>query len=119
MLELLDGFDETTIALRGSGEITREDYQTVLIPRAKKLLETYEKVNCFMHITEGATYTMGALAADATFGLGHIFSWNKVAIVSDIHWIHRAAGYILPLMPFHVRLYAESDYDDAKQWLME
>lgn len=117
MLEILEGFEPSTIALRASGEVTREDYHDILIPRVKEILEEYDKVNCMMLITDGTTYTAGALATDAAFGLSHMFSWHRIAIVSDIQWVHKAAGYFLPLMPFEIKLFSESDYDAAKAWL--
>ncbi|WP_430734759.1 STAS/SEC14 domain-containing protein [Halodesulfovibrio aestuarii] len=117
MLKLLEGFDDTTLAVEAQGEITRQDYEDVIIPRVKEILKTYEKVNCFMHFTEGTEYSTGAMATDAVFGIRHLFSWNRIAIVTDIHWIHKAAGYLLPMMPFEAKLFVEDEYELAKKWL--
>ncbi|OBQ54805.1 SpoIIAA family protein [Halodesulfovibrio spirochaetisodalis] len=117
MLKLLEGFGDETIAIETHGEITRSDYEEVLIPRAKEILETYEKVKCFMHITEGSTYSMGAVATDTVFGLRHLFAWERIALVTDVEWVHKAAGFFLPLMPFEAKLFSEKEYEYAKTWL--
>lgn len=117
MLKLLEGFDEATLAVESQGEITRKDYEEVIIPRTKEILKTYDKVNCFMHFTEGTEYSAGAMATDAMFGFRHLFSWHKIAIVTDLNWIHKGARYLLPLMPFDAKLFVEGEYELAKKWL--
>lgn len=117
MLKLLEGFDDATVAIESEGEVTHKDYEEVLIPRVKEILETHKKVKCFIHFTEGSTYSVGAMATDAMFGFRHLLSWDKVAIVSDIEWIHKAMRFILPIMPFKIKLFAEQEYDEAKTWL--
>ncbi len=36
MLEPIPGFDETTVALRGTGTVTADDYRTVLMPAIER-----------------------------------------------------------------------------------
>ncbi|SIN89516.1 SpoIIAA family protein [Halodesulfovibrio marinisediminis] len=117
MLKLLEGFDDSTLAVESEGEITHKDYQEVIIPRVKEILKTHDKVNCFMHFTEGTEYSAGAVATDALFGVRHLFSWNKIAIVTDLTWMHKGARYILPLMPFEAKMFVEGEYEFAKKWL--
>ncbi len=117
MLKLLEGFDEATIAVEATGEITHKDYEEVIIPRVKEILKTYDKVSCFMHFTEGTKYSAGAMATDAVFGIRHLFSWHRVAIVTDIPWVHKSAGYILPIMPFEAKVFVADEYEFAKTWL--
>lgn len=117
MLKLLEGFDDATLAVESEGRITHKDYEEVIIPRVKEILQTHDKVNCFMHFTEGTEYSAGAMATDAVFGLRHLFSWNKVAIVTDLSWVHKAAGYFLPLMPFKAKVFVDEEYELAKSWL--
>ena len=44
MIELLKGFPDNVVAVSCRGEVTRKDYDTVLIPAAEKALESNEKV---------------------------------------------------------------------------
>ena len=117
MLELLEGFDDATIALKTSGEVTRQDYEEILIPRVKEILQTNDNVKCFMYFTEGTTYSAGAMATDTVFGIRHLFSWQRIALVTDVEWMHKAAGFFMGLLPCEGKVFSEEKYDEAKTWI--
>lgn len=117
MLELLEGFDDATIAVKASGEVTRHDYEAVIIPRVKEILNTHDKVKCFMHVAEGTTYSVGAMATDTVFGIRHLFAWHRIALVTDVEWMHKAAGFFMGLLPCEGRVFPEGQYDEARLWI--
>lgn len=117
MLELLDGFDAATVAVKTNGEVTRHDYEEVIIPHVKEILKTYDKVKFFMHMTEGTTYSAGAIATDTVFGLSHLFSWQRIAIVTDVDWMYKGAGFFMGLLPCEGKVYHEDKFDEAKAWI--
>jgi len=119
MLKLIDGFKDSVIAIEAQGEITRKDYEEVLIPRAKKALTKYNKVDCFMYITEGSSYSLSAMATDAVFGFSHLTSWRRIAVVTNVEWMQKSFGFIMSIMPFNAKLFSEDEFADAKAWLEE
>jgi hypothetical protein len=55
MMELLNGLPDNVIGIVGSGTITAEDYDTVLIPAIKDKLQKYKKVRILYQLTKDFT----------------------------------------------------------------
>ena len=50
MIELLKGFPDNTIAAASRGQVTKRDYDTVLVPAVEKALKAHEKVRLYYEI---------------------------------------------------------------------
>ena len=62
MLELIDGLPDNVAAFDAQGEVTEDDYQSVLIPTVDRVREQYGKVRCM--------YVLGEEFVDNQFRLG-------------------------------------------------
>jgi hypothetical protein len=116
MIRPLEDMPGGVVGLRASGEVTAEDYRDVMVPA---LDETPARggVRLLCVLDEHTTFSPGALFADAKVGLGHLKSWEKVAVVSDADWLEHAVKAFGWLMPGEVKVFDHDDIAEAKAWL--
>lgn len=64
-------------------------------------------------------YSAAAMWDDARIGMAHLFTWERIAVVTDndaYRGLVKGVGF---LMPGQVRLFAVAELDDAKAWVAE
>jgi hypothetical protein len=106
------------VALRAVGIITAQDYRDTLIPLVEEKLKTHDKIRCLIVLGEDfATYSGDAAWSDMKFGVGHIRDFSRVALVTNIGWITKAAKLFMPLMPFSFETFALAELENAREWI--
>ncbi len=118
MIELIEGLPDGVVGLEGVGEVTGDDYESVVAPALTKAREGGEKVRLLYVLGSRFThYTGGAMWDDTTLGLEHPFSWERIAVVTDIeHYRTMVKGFGW-LIPGHVKVFSLTELDDAKTWV--
>jgi hypothetical protein len=120
MIEQLAGFPENVLGLRIGGHVTREDYQTVVIPAVEAALKREEKLNIFCQVdNDFAGLDLGALWDDLKVGVGNLRHWERIGVVTDIAWIGNALNVFGFLKPGQVRVFSLSEADQARAWITE
>jgi len=120
MIEIASGFPERILAISGEGKITAEDYRDVLIPEAGQRIKKFGSIRMLCHL--GASFdglTPGAAWSDLKFGLSRRNDIERIAVVTDVTWITDAVVLFAPFFPHPIRIFADSDLEDAKAWIME
>ena len=118
MIRLLSGFPDNVLAVACEGQVTRKDYEDVLIPAAALALELHPKVRVYYEITpEFAGIDAGAMWEDFRIGMGHLSRWERIAVVTDVGWIGQAVNAFRFLMPGTVRVFPISEVDEARRWI--
>ena len=118
MLAIIDGFGDDVVAVRGTGLVSADDYDTVLTPAIAAASAGGRKVRLLLDYGEGFEgYETSAILADSTFGAGHLGSFERVAIVTDADWLRRAIHVFGGLIPGDVRLFSTADGADARAWI--
>jgi hypothetical protein len=118
MIEILPESGGNLLAMMVHGEVTHEDYTEVLIPRLEKIIDQHGKARLLYAFADDFTgFTLGAMWDDGAFGLTHLSSFEKVAVVTGVGWIRGAVTMFGPLMSGQVRLFAEGDLDGARSWI--
>ncbi|MBW4056759.1 MAG: STAS/SEC14 domain-containing protein [Proteobacteria bacterium] len=64
------------------------------------------------------SWPVKALWDDAKVGL-HLNSWERIAVVSDVRWIHTPMNAFRFVIPGYVRGYRTSELAEDKQWICE
>ena len=78
MIELLKGFPENVVAIACRGHVTREDYDTVLIPAVDKALQSNDTVRLLYEIgSDFDGYDAGAAWEDFKVGMEHFSRWER------------------------------------------
>jgi len=120
MIEVMTDLPERVLGLKASGEVTAEDYKTVLVPAIEGQLTKHRKVRLLYVLgDEFKGYSGGAAWEDAKVGMKHLTSFERVAVVTDIDWIEnmiKAFGFAIP---GEVRVFDDDDLEAARQWICE
>ena len=120
MIERIPGLPGNVLGISASGTVTAADYESIVIPAVEEMLKQHDKLNLLYHLgpdTKG--FEMGAVWDDARVGWGHYAAWDKIAVVSDIEWIRGLAAAMDYLFPAYVRVFHDTELEDAKTWISE
>lgn len=119
MIEPLKDFPGHVLAFACRGDVTREDYDTILVPRVEKALAAHEKVRIYYEI--GADFTgidPAAVWEDFKVGIGHFSRWERIAVVTDVAWIGQTIRMFGFLMPGTVKVFATAEASEARRWIV-
>lgn len=84
MISIINDAPENVAAFNATGEITREDFENLVIPHVKSKVEQFDELNYLLYLdTDLDNFTMGAWLQDALLGIKNITKWNRAAIVTD------------------------------------
>ncbi|MEM8731642.1 MAG: STAS/SEC14 domain-containing protein [Pseudomonadota bacterium] len=111
--------DTNILDITLSGIISREDYETVLIPAIDHALEEHDGIRALVRIDDGVDYTMGALSEDTRMGLKHWRGFERLAILGGAGWVSKMATAVSIMMPCPVMHFQPGEGDDALRWLQE
>lgn len=115
---LLGGFPNDVIAIEGNGKITAETYRDLLIPLVAEKLQRHDKLKIFAKLgPDFAGFSTGAMWDDARLGLGHLTTFAKVALVTDLDWIRHGAKFFGHIMPSDVMVFDLKDEAEAAAWI--
>ena len=119
MIKPLKDLPENILGFEAHGEVTAEDYETVLIPAIDEALEKYKKIRLLYHVGADFTgFTAGAMWDDTKVAVKHLGAWEKVALVTDVHWLSntiRCCGFLIPAQ---VKLFANNEINEARHWIV-
>jgi hypothetical protein len=118
MIEILQGFPEGVVAALAKGRVTRRDYDEILIPAVEAAFRRREKVRFYYEL--GREFSgMDAAAAweDFRVGVGHLWGWERVAVVTDTDWIRLAINVFRFLVPGEIRVFATNAAAEARRWI--
>jgi SpoIIAA-like len=120
VLTLLADLPDAVVGVEARGRVTAEDYARVLVPaveaaRAKSGDGRVRLLYVLGH--ESPDYTAGAAWEDTKLGLGHLGSWERIAMVSDADWLRHAIHGLGWLMPGEIKVFGVAELDDARAWV--
>jgi len=114
MMELMKGLPDNVLGIIGSETITWEDYDTVLIPAMKDKLQRHKKIRILYQLNKDFVhYALDAYVEDAKVSW-HTLSFEKVAVVSDVHWINDSVNIFKFIIPVPVKVFSNSELNKAK-----
>ncbi len=118
MIELLKDYPANVVALSASGQVTKADYEKIVIPAVERALAQHEKVRLYYQIgPDFAGVDPGAIWSDTKLGMGHFLRWERIAVVTDVEWIRLSVTAFGFLMPAHVNVYSTDEAANAKKWI--
>ena len=83
MIELLTSFPDNVIALSCKGQVTREDYDGILVPAILEALKRHDKIRLLYKTSADFTgYDLGAMWEDLKIGgniprAGSVSQWSQ------------------------------------------
>ena len=84
MLTLIEDLPAGVVGVEAHGKVTTDDYERVLVPAVETALRGGGKVRLlYVFGTDFPDSSAGAAWQDTKLGLGHLRSWERIAIVGD------------------------------------
>ena len=118
MLRIIPDLPERVVGVTASGQVTAEDYESVVFPAVRAALKESEGIRFLYHLGPAFSgFTAGAMWDDMKLGLEHRHSWRRVAVVSDHGWVDGALRLFAFAAPCPIKLFPESEMTEAKRWV--
>ena len=120
MFEVMHGFPDDVLAIRGTGRISAEDYRDTLIPEALRRIKQHGSLRMLCYLgPEFEGMTPGAIWADTKLGVQHWGDFGRLAVVTDVEWITNAVRLFAPFFHHPVRAFSNVDLDEARRWILQ
>ncbi|WP_163647693.1 STAS/SEC14 domain-containing protein [Modicisalibacter sp. 'Wilcox'] len=120
MIETLADFPDSVLAFVCHGQVTKQDYESVLTPAVERALQNHYKVRLYYETApDFAGIDPGAIWEDTKVGLGHLARWEKFAVVTDVEWIRHTIRLFSFLMPGEMRIFSTDEAAQAREWIVQ
>ena len=120
MITKISDLPENVAGFKAAGEVTKEDYQNVVVPHVTALAKSLDKINFLLYLdTHVENFTAGAWLQDALLGIKHITKWNRAAIISDSEGVIKFTDAFSLAAPGEFKGFKKADYDLAIKWVSE
>ena len=120
MLQFIKDLEPHVVGIHAIGEVTKEDMETVLMPRIDELVQRQGEINYLLVLeTDVKNFTVGAWWEDLKVGLKNFTKWNKIAVVSDqkgVEWFTDAFRFFIPGKS---KGFSVDQLDEAVKWITE
>ena len=116
MLKTMTGLPDGVLGFEADGELHVDDYRTVLIPAVEATIQRGEKVRIVLVFEHFDGLSGGALWEDLKMGVGNLTHWERIALVTDIDWMHRVAALFGWMTPGELKVFPLAERDAATAW---
>jgi hypothetical protein len=118
MIEQLKDFPANVLAFVCKGHVTKQDYDTVLVPAVSEALKKQGKVRLYYETAgDFSGIDPGAMLTDFKVGMEHFTRWERVAVVTDVDWIKHTMQFFSFMMPAQMKIFPLSDAAQARAWI--
>jgi hypothetical protein len=104
-------------AFRALGEVTKKDYEDVVVPVVEALVSKNNELNFLLELdTKLGNFSAGAWFEDLMIGLKNFGKWNKAAIVTDSDTIISFTNAFSYIAPGEYKGFKKDEIDIALLW---
>lgn len=117
MITIINDAPENVAAFNATGDVTKEDFENLVIPYVKNKVEQFDELNYLLYLdTDLSNFTMGAWLQDALLGIKNITKWNRAAIVTDKEGVQNFTDIFSVLMPGEFKSFPKENLYNALYW---
>jgi hypothetical protein len=120
MLQFINDLPDDVVGIHAIGEVTKEDFDKVLIPRIDDLAKRQGEIKYLLVLeTDVSNFTLAAWWKDLVMGLKHFTEWKRIAVVSDqkgVEWFTDVFKYFIP---GNSKGFALNELDEAVAWIKQ
>ena len=107
-----------TLAFEIMGKLEKSDYLEILHPMIDKAANESKKLKVLMHFgPEFDGFSPAAAWEDFKLGIHHWKTFEKIAVVTDLHWLTNTVRLFGSMMPGEVKTFENSQLEEAASWL--
>jgi len=118
MLQFINDLPPHVVGIHAIDEVTKEDMNTVLIPKLDELVAKQNEINYLLVLeTNVSNFTAGAWWEDFKLGLKNFTKWNRIAIVSDQKAVELFSDVFKVFIPGKSKGFPLSELQDAVTWV--
>lgn len=118
MLQFINDLPPHVVGIHAVGDVTKEDIDTVLLPRLEELAAREGEINYILVLETSITnFTLAAWWEDFKIGIKNFTKWNRIAVVTDqkaVEWFSDAFKF---LIPGKSKGFPLSQLDKAVEWV--
>ena len=117
MITIINDAPENVAAFNATGDVTKEDFENLVIPYVKNKVEQFDELNYLLYLdTDLSNFTMGAWLQDALLGIKNLSKWNRAAIVTDKEGVQNFTNIFSVLMPGEFKSFPKENLYNALYW---
>jgi hypothetical protein len=116
MIKELNEMPPGVTGFEATGKLRAEDYRDVVLPALERAAATGE-VRFLIVMNEFDGMTGGALWQDLKVGFEHLRSWKRIALVTDIEWMHHLTDLFGWMTPGETKAFSAEQRDAAIAWV--
>lgn len=118
MLQIIENLPSHVVGARATGEVTKEDYETKLIPAVERATKAHDKINFIMVLeTDIQNFTVAAWMHDAYMSLKNYNNWKRVATVSDQKIADKLTDALKYVFPGDAKGFTVDEMEQAIKWV--
>lgn len=117
MIQVISAPDNVA-AFRAMGTVTKDDYQSTIIPIVERLESQIKKINFLLVVEDEIdNFTTTEWMEDALLRLKSIGKWDRAAIVSDSENILSFTNSFSYIVPGEFRGFKTAKFNEALNWV--
>lgn len=118
MLQKLDALPSYVAAFKATGDVSKEDYENILIPEIERVNKEHGHIHLLMELeTPVKNFSMSAWFQDAVQALKHYRGWKKIAMVTDEKGVEKLSDMVSAVIPGTTKGFSLSQLEEAKRWV--
>ena len=116
MIEVMEGLPDGVVGIEAVGRVSSDDYD-VVTPAIESALAARAKIRLIHVLGERFTgFTAGGMWEDGKFGLSHVSSLERIAVVTDLDSVRTLVKAGSWTVPGEIRLFSNAERDEAVTW---
>jgi len=116
MFQPMTGLPPGVLGFEVEGELHADDYRDVLLPAIDAVIQRGEKIRIVLVFKSLDGLSGGALWQDLKMGAGHLTSWKRIALVTDIDWMRRLTDAFGWMTPGDLKHFPLAEREQAIAW---
>lgn len=116
MYHILPESHENVIGIHVTGEMSAEDYKT-LLPFLEKIIIRYDTLRVVSDLREFKSVSFKGILKTLPFAFKYSSRVTRKAVITDKSWIYTWARLLAPFFKTEVRCFPSSQVESAWEWV--
>jgi hypothetical protein len=115
MIEIIKGLPNNVVGFVATGRVTSTDCYEVLVPALMRTRKRHDKLRLYYQLE---CRFPGAAWEDLDIEPLSLQRWERVAVITDVSWIHHTVKALRFLIPGDVKVFPTVKAGEGRDWLI-